>query len=79
MPAIHKVCGHNDDTAYQSYLHHADAAAVGADPGRTVCDPPLVLLEALVTDLEPAGAVPAERQLFLAAVAFERLPCPAPS
>ena len=42
-------------------LHHANATAVRTDPGRTVADPPDVLLKTIITDLETTGAVPAKR------------------
>ena len=59
-------------------LHHADAAAVGANPGRTVADPPDILLKTFITYLETAETVPAEGQDFPTAVTLELFFPPAP-
>ena len=52
-------------------LGHSHPAAIGTHPGGAVGDPPLIFLEAGIADLKTAGAVPAKRQFFPAAVAFE--------
>ena len=41
-------------------LHHSDAAAIRADPGRTICHAPFVLFKTWRTNLKTAGAIPAE-------------------
>ena len=47
-----------------------DPFAIGADPGRTVADPPFVLGETGGADPETAGAAPAERHGLATAAAL---------
>lgn len=63
--------------AGRSADQHANPAAVGADPGRTVGQSPEVFLETVFADLKTAGAIQTIGQLLFTAVAAKFFYAPA--